>query len=150
MQDVDVLILNTRHDKEAIKRMMEKYLRFDLEAPYTGSNWKILYYRPNGSTVDGVQIKIDVLTSGVAELPVFHPSWIEHRDGFPAAPLLLVLLHKTLGWWRRLNEPRLKNYKKHLQDADNVINLLELSSQMEVVSRIWTSVVLGAAVCPCC
>ena len=133
MQDVDVLILNTRHDKEAIKRMIAKYLRFDLKEPYTGANWNFLHYRPDGSAGDGVQIKIDVLTSGVAELPIFHPSWIDHRAGFPAAPLLLVLLHKTLGWWRRLNEPHFGTYKKHLQDANDVINLLELSSQMELV-----------------
>ena len=130
MQDVDVLILNTRHDKEAIKRMIAKYLGFDLEKPSAGANWNFLYYRPNGPA--GVQIKIDVLTSGVAELPIFHPSWNEHRDGLPVAPLLLVLLHKTLGWSRRLDVPHLNKYKKHLQDATDVINLLELSSQMEV------------------
>ena len=114
--------------------MTEHNPSFYLKDPSTrGANWKLLYYHPNGSA-GRPAIKIDILLPGSAEIPFFDPDWINysHNRGFPAAPLLLVLLHKTLGWSRRFNSPDYHQYKKHWRDAGDVAKLLELSSQMGV------------------
>ena len=122
-------------DREEIKRRVTIHdQRFYLEEPYTGAKRGTLYYRPNGSTSHDAAIKIDVLTPGDAELPPFNTYWIsiDNDRVLHAAPLLLVLLHKTLGWWRRLNSPDYETYKKHWRDADDVANLLKWSSLMGV------------------
>jgi hypothetical protein len=133
MQDVDVLILDFWCDSERIKRMMVElnpcfYLE-DLPMPIP--NFKKLSYHPRGRGHSGA-INIDILIPGDAKLPSFDPCRIEvnieHR--LPVAPLLLVLLHKVLGWKQRSNSPDYSRYKKHWQDASDVANLVQIASEM--------------------
>ena len=100
-----------------------------------GSNWTVLWYHPNGegSTRRDASIKIDILLPGDAELPSLDPYWIDYsNEDLPAAPLLLVLLHKVLGWWEHFNSAHSHHYQKHYQDARDVENLLILASEMGV------------------
>jgi len=135
MQDVDVLILNSEYDQETIKWMMTVHNKcFYLEIPSTpDADWKRLSYHPQGSTADTKGINIDILVPPSAELPLFDPYWINcnNEHGLPAAPLLLVLLHKVLGWWKNVNSSDY-HYKKHQKDADDVEYLVPLASRMGV------------------
>jgi len=107
-----------------------------IPAKTTGVNWKLLWYHPDGESSTGypAPIKIDILVPGSAELPSFKPRRIDYHNEhvLPAAPLLLVLLHKVLGWWRRMNSPDKHHYQKHWQDARDVANLVVLASQLGV------------------
>jgi hypothetical protein len=134
MQDVDVLILGSEYDQETIKRMMTVQNEcFYLKNPSTpGANWKKLYYRTKDSTGHPAAIKIDVLIPGSAEIPPFNPFWINDRYILPVAPLLLVLLHKVLGWRERFNSPDYYQYKKHWRDASDVEYLVSHTSKMRV------------------
>jgi hypothetical protein len=133
MQDVDVLILDFWCEREKIKRTMaERYPCFYLEdPPIPIQNFKKLSYHPHGRGHPGA-INIDILTPGDAKLPSFGRYRISFNNErqLPAAPLLLVLLHKVLGWKQRSNSPDYSRYKKHWQDASDVANLVQIASKM--------------------
>jgi hypothetical protein len=138
MQDVDVLILDSQWDQETVKWMMteENPCFYLVDAKTAGADWKVLWYHPygSGSTRRTWAVKIDILLPGIIELPTFDPGWIEYDNNhkLPTAPLSLVLLHKVLGWWERINSLDDYHYEKHWQDARDVANLAPLASQMGV------------------
>jgi hypothetical protein len=138
MQDVDVLILDSQYDQEEVKRMMTRRSRrfYLVNATTFGADWKVLWYHPSGrgSTRRPAAVKIDVLLPRTMELPSFDPYWIDYNNdlGLPTAPLLLVLLHKVLGWSERIESSQYHQYQKHEQDASDVGTLAPLASKMGV------------------
>jgi len=136
--DVDILILDSHHDQETIKWMMaeENPCFYLVDAKTPGADWTVLWYHPHGegSTRRPAAIKIDILLPGIMDLPSFDPSFIDFDNSrsLPAAPILLVLLHKVRGWWERFHSPNDYQHKKHWDDACDVANLAPLASQMGV------------------
>ena len=141
MQDVDILILDSQYDQESIKRMMTRENRcFFLVDPRTiGADYKVLWYHPKGRGSRGrptrraLAVKVDILLPGIIELPSFDPCWIDSNNdlGLPTAPLSLVLLHKVLGWWERINSDD-HHYQDHWKDAQDVANLAPIASKTGV------------------
>ena len=118
-----------------------------LDAITPGAFFKVLWYHPHGEASIGHHssikpIKIDILLPGDAKLPSFHPSQIVHWNvtlgnsgnslRLPTAPLLLVLLHKVLGWWTRRRSSQDHIWEKHMRDALDVVNLLPIASRRRV------------------
>jgi len=112
-----------------------------------GAGFTVLWYHPHGKASIEHQssikpIKIDILCPGDANLPSFHPSKIVHWNvnlgnagnslRLPTAPLLLVLLHKVLGWRTRRRSSYDHIREKHLRDARDVVNLLPIASRRRV------------------
>lgn len=129
MQDVDVLILGSGYNQLEIQTMVkEKNPCFTLKS-VPKAPWKVLYFCPEGFG----QIKIDILVPGLAELPRFSPRLIDYNNErqLPAAPFLVVLLHKVLGWQRHFKSRDYRTYMRHWQDASDVANLVLIAQERE-------------------
>lgn len=130
IQDIDILCLTPyRGGAEAIKRRLcqENNNFYTVRAQNPNDHWNVLYWDTNSDEPGFERFKIDILIPGVMDLPDVHPDYIINIEGFPCAPLHLLLLHKLQGWDDRRRSRRRDQLAKVPADARDVVDLLRVA-----------------------
>lgn len=128
-KDVDVVVLRPECPQEELKRRIVQYdSRFFLvNAKNPRDSYKVLWYRLDTYGTFR-RCKVDVLQSGVMDIPEIDKSNIEIIRGLPIMPFSIVLLLKLLAWSDHRVASKLYLRQKQHTDAMDIKCLLPLAA----------------------
>ena len=133
MQDLDILILNSPHDQEMIKRMLmgANPAFYTITAKTIGATYRVLWYHPLGLSLTPCigSVKVNILLPGIMDIPSFSAAHIDTSNSrrLPAAPFSIVLLLKLQAWSQHRTTFKTYLYRKHYTDESDLETLVPLA-----------------------
>lgn len=154
--DLDILVLNTHHDQEHIKRRLTNADSsfFLVPSKKVGATYKVLWYKKQQTAYEYLSygsygmtpstfdaIKVDILLPGVMDIPSFPASDIQRSNSryLPAAPLALVLLLKLQAWSQHRAALQSYYYREQYKDSMDLDALVPIAAQKGIKPPTDTS-----------
>ncbi|TFY68484.1 hypothetical protein EVG20_g3530 [Dentipellis fragilis] len=135
--DIDIVILITTYDAEAIKRLLvASDKRFFLVPSRNPRNtYKVLWYEiPTASRFSNVfeEIKVDILVPPTLNMPFLDGDNIVWKEELPVCPLLPLLLLRLQGWEDHIQATRRDLVEKQYTDVMDIKELLAIAVEAGV------------------
>lgn len=93
--------------------------------------YKVVWFRlPNGRSC-----KVDILQPGILNIPAIEPTRIEHVDGIPLLPFVVVLMLKLQGWTDHRGASKTYLCEKQWMDVTDIKELLPIAVRRGVKPR---------------